>query len=38
MWKVDRRIEQVTSRLGVEQVNLLPALKADLTNAPRGRT
>ena len=37
-WKVDRRIERVTSELGVEQVNLLPVLKADLTNALRGRT
>ncbi len=32
MWKVDRRIDQVTSQLGVEQVNLMPVLKADLTN------
>ncbi len=32
MSKVDRRIERVTSQLGVEQVNLMPVLKADLTN------
>ncbi len=32
MWKVDRRVEQATSQLGVEQVNLMPVLKADLTN------
>ena len=31
MWKVDRRIKQVIGQLGVEQVDLMPVLKADLT-------
>ena len=32
MWKVDQRIKQVASQLGVAQLDLLPVLKADLTN------